>query len=335
MSPFGGTTLQDKHRDRNRFNWFSLSSFAVFLAIIIIFTAMSENFLTFGNIYNIVINGAPLICMTMGMSFALLTGTMNLSVAAVAYMSGCVFAIVFQLAKVPLFPAIIIGLIAAVLMGLLVAFFVVKIQMNALVVTLGMMLMIRSIGKIVTQDRYILMDDLIGNIRQTRLEGFFDFPVFIFPMIGVIAFCAIFLTNTKIGRQIIAVGCNIQAARSIGIKTDRVIMVSILMSSLMAGIGGVYWVFTLGAVVPHGLAGNEFLVIAASVLGGVSLYGGRGSIFPGAVLGALIYLFLSNGLSIIGTSPFVIPLVRGTVIFIAIYVDSLRTSSERRLSTGG
>lgn len=321
--------LQSKNKWR--FNIFSLSVFFIFVVMMVIFTTISENFLTLSNIYNVFLNGSPLIIITMGITFALLTGTMDMSVAAVAYMTGCIFGILFQLAGVNTILSIVIALTAAVLIGWLNSLLIIKVKMNALIVTLGMMMVIRSIGRIVTQDRLILMGSQITDIRQARIEALGGFPILIFPIIVIILICSVVLKYTSFGRQVIAVGCNAQTAHNIGINVAKIKTWTLMLSSGISGIAGIFWVITLGSVIPRGLNSYEFLAVAAAVLGGTSLYGGRGTFFPGSFLGVLVLLFISNGLSVIGTSPFVIPLVRGAIIFIAMYADSLRTSSEKRM----
>lgn len=314
--------------DRQKNRIFSLSVFLVFVVMMGIFTSLSSNFLTLSNVYNVLLNGSPLILITMGITFALLTGTMDMSVAAVAYMTGCVFSILLQLAGWNIILAILAALLGAVLLGFINSLLITRGNMNALIVTLGMMMVIRGIGKIVTQDRLILMGPEVTAIRQSRIEFLGGFPTILISVILIIAACQIVLKYTGFGRQLIAVGCNEVAARNIGVSVRGIKAASLLLSAGVSGMGGILWVITLGSVIPRGLNSYEFLAVASAVLGGTSLFGGRGSFFPGSTLGVLIYLFISNGLSVVGTSPFVIPLIRGAIIFLAMYADSLRTGER-------
>ena len=318
-------------KDYQKRNYFSLSVFIVFVALILIFSLLSTKFFTFSNIYNVFLNGSPLIIITMGLTFALLTGTMDMSVAAVAYMSGCIFGILYKLIGLSIPLSITIALISSALVGLINALLVIRLKLDALVVTLGMMMVIRGLGKIVTKDRLILMGSDITVLRQARIAALGGFPVIVLVTIFIIILCTFILKFTKFGRNLIAVGCNEQAARNIGINVGLVKAWSLILSAGISGIAGIIWVITLGSVISRGLNGYEFLAVASAVLGGTSLFGGKGSFFPGSTLGVLIYLFISNGLSIIGTSPFVIPLIRGTIIFLAMYADSLRVRAERNI----
>jgi ribose transport system permease protein len=148
-----------------------------------------------------------------------------------------------------------------------------------------------------------------------------------FGLIAVIIVCTFVLRHTPFGSKLLAVGCDEKVAKRIGINTDRIKTAALMTCGGVCGIAGCFWIVTLGSVVTTGLNSYEFLAIAAAVLGGTSLLGGRGSFYPGSVLGALILLFISSGMSNMGVSIYAIPFVRGIIIFIAMYVDSLRTQS--------
>ena len=134
------------------------------------------------------------------------------------------------------------------------------------------------------------------------------------------------LKHTAFGRRLLLVGCDENVAKRIGINVDRVKTRALLLEGLLCGFAGsFFWIVVEGAIVTTGLNSYEFLAIAGACLGGISLLGGRGTIFPGAVIGSLILLFLAAGMANAGISIFVTPFVRGVIIFIAMYIDSLRT----------
>ena len=134
------------------------------------------------------------------------------------------------------------------------------------------------------------------------------------------------LKHTAFGRRLLLVGCDENVAKRIGINVDRVKTRALLLEGLLCGFAGsFFWIVAEGAIVTTGLNSYEFLAIAGACLGGISLLGGRGTIFPGAVIGSLILLFLAAGMANAGISIFVTPFVRGVIIFIAMYIDSLRT----------
>ena len=195
--------------------------------------------------------------------------------------------------------------------------------MNAMLVSMGMMLIIRAVAKIITHDKTISLFNL-SFLRQAKVKALGGFPILLLVVLFIVIVCDIILKRTAFGRKLLTVGANETVASNIGINTDRIKSAALIITSAICGIAGCFWVITLGSVVVTGLMSYEFLAIAAAVLGGVSLLGGRGSFYPGSFIGALILLFIASGMAIMGISPYAIPFVRGVIIFIAMYVDSLR-----------
>lgn len=290
---------------------------------------MSQHFLTFGNFYSTLLNGAPLILISCAITYALITGLIDLSVAAVSYVAGSVCGILLRNIGTPIWVAFLGGVLFAVALGGINALLIVKFRMNPLLTTLGMMLALRGLGKIITKDRTILMGDQIGAIRQAKIESLNGFPLVVILVVLIVVISQVILVQTRIGRHMVAVGCDPKAAAAVGINVKRVQTFALLMTSGICGIAGVVWVITLGAVITRGLNAYEFLAIASAVLGGTSLFGGRGSFLPGSFIGALILLFIADGLTIAGASPYIMPFVRGSIIFVAMYADSLRVRFEQ------
>jgi ribose transport system permease protein len=313
---------------KKSYSLFTYSVYIVFAVLLIVFSLMSKSFLTFSNVYSTMLNGAPLILMTCAITYALLAGLIDLSVAAVGYAAGSICGIFIKNLGTPIWVAFLAGFLLALVLGGVNSLLIIKFKMNTLLTTLGMMLVIRGLGKIITRDRTILMGKTVSVIRQTKVEGLGGFPIVLFIVIAVVAISQIVLNYTKFGRHLIAVGCNEKAAQNVGINVQRIKTLALLTTSGICGIAGVVWVITLGAVITRGMNSYEFLAIASAVLGGTSLFGGRGSFFPGSFIGALILLFIADGLTIAGASPYVMPFIRGSIIFIAMYADSLRVRFE-------
>lgn len=257
----------------------------------------------------------------------------DLSVAAVGYASGCLCGILIKNYGVSIPLSFLAGIGLALLIGCINSLLIVKFKLNMMLTTLGMMLVIRSIGKIITQDRTILMGSRITEIRQAKISFLGDFPAVLVVVFLVLIISQLVLMYTPFGRHLMAVGSNEKAAKNIGIYPDRVKAIALITCSGISGIAGVVWMITLGSVVTRGLNSYEFIAIASAVLGGTSLFGGRGSFIPGSFIGSIILLFIANGLTIMGVSPYVIPFFRGAIIFIAMYSDSLKTRASRKLAT--
>jgi ribose/xylose/arabinose/galactoside ABC-type transport system permease subunit len=316
--------MRTKKFDSNRI--FNYSTYAVLALIFIVFTIGSDKFLTLKNMYTTIFNGGPLIIITCAVTFALLVGVIDLSVGAMGYASGCLAGILINNYDVPIALAFLAGIALATFIGFVNSLFIVRFKMNAMLVSMGMMLDIRAIAKIITNDKTITLSNLTP-LRQAKIEALGDFPILLFVIILIVIVCSVVLTRTAFGKKLLAVGSNEKAAKNIGINTNGIKSAALILCGAICGIAGCIWIITLGSVVVTGFASYEFLAIAAAVLGGTSLLGGRGSFYPGSFIGALILLFIASGMAIMGISPFVIPFVRGIIIFIAMYIDSLRTKA--------
>jgi len=299
------------------------STYIVLALIFIVFTIGSDKFLTLRNMYTTMFNGAPLILITCAVTFALLVGVIDLSVGAMGYASGCLIGVLIDRFDTPIALAFLAGIALATFIGWINSLFIVKFKMNAMLVSMGMMLVIRAVAKIITDDRTIQLFS-ISFLRQAKIKAIGGFPVLLFVVFFIVIVCSVVLNRTPFGRKLLAVGSNEKVAKNIGINTDRIKSAALIITGAICGIAGCFWVVTLGSVVVTGFNSYEFLAIAAAVLGGTSLLGGRGSFYPGSFIGALILLFIASGMAIMGISPYVTPFVRGVIIFIAMYIDSLR-----------
>jgi len=149
----------------------------------------------------------------------------------------------------------------------------------------------------------------------------------------VLLFTVVFhylLKYTVYGRQLMAQGNNEEAARKLGIRTKRNAIIAYVICGAMAGFGGVLSAGQVGALSSNFAKGNEFDIIPAAVLGGISLFGGKGSILPGAVIGIVLVNTITNGLTMMAANPYVYTIVRGVIIFIAVMLDSMNYKGELR-----
>lgn len=304
-------------------NIFQYSTYIVLVLIFIIFTIGSDKFLTLKNMYTTMFNGGPLILVTIAVTFALMVGVIDLSVGAMGYASGCLAGILIKNHDVPIVWAFLAGIALATFIGYINSLFIVKFKMNSMLVSMGMMLIIRAVAKIITHDKTISLFSL-SFLRQAKVQAIGGFPLLLLVVFFIVIVCSVVLKRTAFGRKLLAVGSNEEVAKNIGINTDRIKSAALVITGAICGVAGCMWIITLGSVVVTGFYSYEFLAIAAAVLGGTSLLGGRGSFYPGSFIGALILLFIASGMAIMGISPYAIPFVRGVIIFIAMYIDSLR-----------
>jgi ribose transport system permease protein len=138
-------------------------------------------------------NGSPLILVTCGVTFALLVGVIDLSVGAIGYASGCLAGILIKSVGIPLIPAFLAGIALGVAIGYINSLFIVKLKMNPMLVSMGMMLIIRAIGKIITQDRTISLGLSVSPLRQAKIAWLGKFPVLLFVVFAIVLICALTL----------------------------------------------------------------------------------------------------------------------------------------------
>ncbi len=313
-------------QNKKKFDIFSLSSYLVLLAILVVFGIFGNNFLTLKSIYATINNGLPLILITCAVTFSLIVGIIDLSCAAIGYAAGVTSGMLMHWYGVPFPVALLVGLAIGVFLGWINSLLIVKLKMNGMLVTFGLQLVLRAYGRILTTDNTITMGDHVKPIRQARIAALGGLQVTVIVMIVIAVILHLVLTRTAFGRKLLLVGCDENVAKRIGIKTDKVKTRALLLEGLLCGFAGsFFWIVIENAVVTTGLNSYEFLAIAGACLGGISLLGGRGTIFPGAVIGSLILLYLAAGMSNAGISIFITPFVRGVIIFIAMYIDSIRT----------
>jgi ribose transport system permease protein len=298
----------------------------ILLLIGILFTFLTPNFLTPGNIVNILRQASINIVLATGMTFVILTGGIDLSIGSILGVSAVVGVLTSLLPGIGWFAvpaALLTGLGLGLLNGALIAF----LDLPPFIVTLGALTALRGVAYLVANGTTVINRNLnfawIGNNYLGPL-----------PWLVVIALLAVvvswfILRRTVLGVQIYAVGGNQQAARLTGIKVNRVLLFVYGVSGLLAGLAGVMSASRLYSAT--GMLGNgyELDAIAAVILGGTSFSGGIGTIF-GTLVGALIIAVLNNGLTLLNMSFFWQLVVKGLVIIFAVTIDRLRRRSRKR-----
>jgi ribose transport system permease protein len=294
---------------------------AVILAFLALaFSLLSPRFLDPANLVNIVVQSASVGIVATGMTFVLLTAGIDLSVGAVMFVSAAVAGkLALSGSPLPLVFAAILAIGA--LCGVVNGFFVTKAGVKAFVVTLATLYVGRGLGLWITQTRALNLPESLLAVGSARILGV-PAPVLVLGVVLVSAH--VVLTRTPFGRHVYAVGHDPAAARRAGLPTGRVLFVVYVVSGFLAALGGAVAVAQLGAVSPTFGREREFAAVAAAVLGGVSLFGGRGSVLPGVLLGAVLIQTVENGLVIVNADPYLYPMILAGVIFLAVLLDSLR-----------
>jgi len=296
------------------------ASSILFVLVIASFGLLAPTFLRFDNALNLLIQSAPTGIVAVGMTFVLLTAGVDLSVGAIMFVAAAVAGKMTQAGQ-PL-PLILVTMLAiGLVFGAVNALFITRLRIVAFIVTLALLFVGRGFALWITQTRAINLPDNFLQLGSLRLAGV---PLPLVALIAVVIVAHLVLTRTPFGRQIYAVGNHPENARKAGLPTQRLLAAVYLISGLCAALGAILSLAQLGAVSPKFGESYEFKAIAAAVLGGTSLFGGRGAVLPGTLLGTVLIQSIESGLVTLNADPYLYPLVTAVVIFIAVLVDSTR-----------
>jgi ribose transport system permease protein len=310
----------------------------LFAFVLAVFGAMSPKFLFGDNFVNILIQSSATGIVATGMTFVLLTAGVDLSVGAIMFV-GAAVAGKLVLAGQPLALALAAMLGVGLIFGAINAVFITGLRIVAFIVTLATLFIGRGFALWITETRAMNLPENFLFLGSVRVAGI-PLPVMVFAAVIVLAHLV--LARTPFGRQIYALGNTAENARKAGVRVDRILFAVYGISGFCAALGGIISLAQLGAVSPRFGLDYEFKAIAAAVLGGTSLFGGRGRVFPGTVLGAVLIQSVENGLNILNADPYLYPLITSAIIFLAVLLDSARsqllaTLARRRIrveSTG-
>jgi ribose transport system permease protein len=292
--------------------------------VCLIFAAQTSKFLEPRNLLNIVAQASSTGILTIGMTFVLLTAGVDLSVGAMMFVAAAI-AGKMAVSGTPL-PLVLLTVPAVTLVfATFNGIFVVRVRVAAFIVTLAALFIGRGLGLLITKTRAINLPDSFLTLGSAQIVGI-PLPAWIFFAASIIGH--VVLTRTPFGRQIFAVGHNLEAAGKAGIQTGRILFTVYIISGLCAAVAAMITLSQLGAVSPKFGEQREFAAIAAAVLGGASLFGGRGNILPGAVVGSLLIQTVENGMVLINANPYVYPMAISSVIFLAIILESLRNRAK-------
>lgn len=292
------------------------------ILLVVLASALSPYFLTFKNIINVLRQVSIVAIISVGMTYVIITGGIDLSVGSVAALSGMITGMFLKNVGAGLFVSISMGLISGILCGLFTGFLITsKIRMPPFISTLAMMSIARGIALMMTSGRPIF--NLPESFSFLGGGFFWRIPIPIIIMLIIYLFAHISLTYTKSGLYFYAVGGNEEAARVTGIKNNVVKMRAYLISGFCAAIAGV--VLTSRVMVSEPIAGflYELEAIAAVIIGGANLFGGEGIVL-GTLIGAVIMGVLRNSLNLLNVSTYLQQVVVGFVIVTMVSISILR-----------
>lgn len=305
------------------------STAVLFVLIFIMFGLIAPRFFTVKNFQNIMSNASYIGIIAVGMTFVLLTGGIDLSVGSTMYLSAVVCGKLINDIGFPVLPAVLLSMVVGLCIGAVNAFAITKLRLVPFITTLITQTIARGFGLFITRSIAVNYPDSVTLMSTSKVFGFIPLQIFIFLM--VVAFAAVVLTRTRYGRQLYAVGNDLESAKKSGIKCDKLIASTYIISGLLAALGGFVTITQIGRVNAGFGTGDEFDAIAAAVLGGASLFGGIGTVFPGTVLGTVMIEMIQAGLVFANIDIYIQSIIMAGIIFFAVFIDSIRTTQIMKL----
>ena len=307
-----------------------MSELTTVIALIIlmaVITIINSNFLTANNLLNLLLQVTSNALIAFGMTFVILTGGIDLSVGSILAVSSALTAGLLG-SGMPVTLAILISLILGCILGMMNGLLISYGKLAPFIVTLATMTIFRGATLVYTNGNPItkgLSDTFLFQfLGQGYIVGI-PFPVIIMFIVFIVLY--VLLHKTAFGKSVYAIGGNEKAAYISGVKLNKVKIIIYSISGIMASISGLIITSRLSSAQPTAGASYEMDAIAAVVLGGTSLSGGKGRIL-GTLIGALIIGVLNNGLNIIGVSAFWQQVVKGVVILIAVLIDRFKVVKQ-------
>jgi ribose transport system permease protein len=283
---------------------------------------ITQRFATEGNIFTILRQASIVSIVAIGETLVLLTGAMDVSLAAILGFSGLVTASLMTTANLPPWLACLIGVGVGGAIGLVNGLVVTKIKINSIIATLGMMSILTGLALMYTEGQSVYGPavDRLAFLSSGGI-GPVKFPVLIMFALYVLFYFV--LSRTLFGAHLYAVGSNNTAAWLSGLRVDRVRIGAFVLAGLLAGLGGVMQLARLGAASPT--MGDEFLfpILTAVILGGVSLSGGKGRLFN-VLIASIFLVTITNGMVLLDTSVNAQRVVSGVILIVALSLDRLR-----------
>jgi len=286
------------------------------LIVALILFIATPFFLTTSNLLAIVLAASITALLAIGQTFVIILAEIDLSVGAMLGFTGVITALAIP--DLGLVGSLLVGVLAGAAAGLINGLLVTKVNMPSFIATLATMSILSGLTLYITQ----------GNPRTVTSSGFktigqgnlVGVPNPIWILLACTIVFGIALARTKFGRQVYATGDNFEAARLSGMPVDRIKIAAFMISGVLAAIAGFILTARLGTAQPTAGVGLELTAIAAVIIGGTSLTGGRGAVV-GTVIGALLLGTIDNGLNLLNVSPFLQDVVKGAVILFAVLVD--------------
>jgi len=292
----------------------------------------NPKFLTLSNLKDLFTNTAILGVLSVGMMMVLLTGGIDLSIGATIAFSGMVTALTVSANPaisplLSLLQGMAVGLVIGVIIGVLIAY----CKILPIIASLGMMNIVRGLTYLVSKGKWVSAYQMSDSFKAISTGTTLGINNLVVIAIVIYLIFSYFLNNTRTGRYVYAVGSSPETADIVGIPRRRILLLVYATMGALAGLAGVLWVSRYASAQGDTAQGYEMSVIAAVVLGGVSVSGGRGKV-SGIILGTILFGMLNNALPLINVSPFWQQAIQGVVILLAVISNVLIKRNNDRMT---
>lgn len=302
-----------------------LSRIGILVAIFVLFSIGNPNFASFDNIYAIMEGFALFGLVAAGVAATMLVGELDLSVGSVAAVAGI---IAVNLTGLGLLPAVLITMAIAAAYGIAQGWIIARTGINSLVFTIATLILIRGVAFMLSPEAALMP------LERIWMSDFLIFRLWIFSPFSILTILAVtalglFLAFSRWGREMMAFGGARNEARAAGVNTRRPIIIAFLVSGLFAGLAGALASIKSASAAPFSYEAWLLTAVTAALVGGVSLYGGKGTML-GVVIGVLVLRTLTAGIASRGAAIYVEALATGVVLLIVLIVEFLTESPQRK-----
>ena len=298
-----------------------------FAALFIVLVIMSEHFFSWTNLMNVARAAVPIAIIAFGMVFVIGMGEIDLSVGPVMVLVSIFFADAVNQGW-NIYVAMLMALAAGAAIGAINATLITKARITPFIATLAIAQIAYGINMVYSHGVpiYGLSYPEVQFVDQYKVFGSVPFSVILCLIVGAI--CAVLMYRMKFGRYVLSIGSNTEAARLVGINVHRVKYLVYMLVGMLSGLASIIITSKMEAAVPDGMVGHELNVIAATVLGGTSMTGGKAKIW-GSFIGALLMILVQNGINLLNINTFWQKAVVGFIILIAVGIDTASTYRSR------
>jgi len=310
-----------------------LTLIALMIVMAGLVTTGAPQFLSPGNLGQVTAMAAIIAIVAVGEAMVVMTKNIDMSVESVIGLVAFLVGVILRQGDLPVPMAWLLGIGVGLLLGMVNGAIITIFRIPAIVVTLGTLSVFRGFVFILAGGKEVNLVDLPPGYANLATDTVLGVPVFVLVAVAIVGLVGLMLWKTRFGRQIYAVGSNAEAAAILGIRSRTVTFAVFAMAGLLGGIAGVMWGIYFGTIYATSASGLVLQIVAAVVVGGVSISGGSGTVI-GAALGALFLALINNALLVLQLPQELLQAIYGLVILVAVSADALLSRRNRRLAAG-